>query len=92
MYGREISTFFEDFFLFYPTLPPSRSVLNDYSSQQTESAGRIEGVAVTSSAGVEVTNEKQGKKKSKTAANVVLKPNPLDQTCIHPESYDIAMR
>lgn len=62
------------------------------SSQQTESAGRIEGVAVTSSAGVEVTNEKQGKKKSKTAANVVLKPNPLDQTCIHPESYDIAMR
>ncbi|KAI5948330.1 S1 RNA-binding domain-containing protein 1 [Manis javanica] len=62
------------------------------SSQQTESAGRIEGVAVTSSVGVEVTNEKQGKKKSKTAANVVLKPNPLDQTCIHPESYDIAMR
>uniref|UniRef100_A0A452QY03 S1 RNA-binding domain-containing protein 1 n=1 Tax=Ursus americanus TaxID=9643 RepID=A0A452QY03_URSAM len=62
------------------------------SSQQTESAGQIQGVAVTSSAGVEVTNEKQGKKKSKTAVNVVLKPNPLDQTCIHPESYDIAMR
>ncbi|XP_044234186.1 S1 RNA-binding domain-containing protein 1 isoform X2 [Ursus arctos] len=62
------------------------------SSQQTESAGQVQGVAVTSSAGVEVTNEKQGKKKSKTAVNVVLKPNPLDQTCIHPESYDIAMR
>uniref|UniRef100_A0A8D0RIL1 S1 RNA-binding domain-containing protein 1 n=1 Tax=Sus scrofa TaxID=9823 RepID=A0A8D0RIL1_PIG len=62
------------------------------SSQQTESAGEIQGVAVTSSAGVEVTNEKPGKKKSKTAVNVVLKPNPLDQTCIHPESYDIAMR
>ena len=47
---------------------------------------------MTSSAGVEVTNEKPGKKKSKTAVNVVLNPNPLDQTCIHPESYDIAMR
>uniref|UniRef100_A0A8C9BT89 S1 RNA binding domain 1 n=1 Tax=Phocoena sinus TaxID=42100 RepID=A0A8C9BT89_PHOSS len=62
------------------------------SSQQTESAGEMQGVAVASSAGVEVTNEKQSKKKSKTAANAVLKPNPLDQTCIHPESYDIAMR
>lgn len=62
------------------------------SSQQTESAGETQGVAVTASAGVEVTNEKQGKKRSKTAVNVVLKPNPLDQTCIHPESYDIAMR
>ncbi|KAM9053872.1 S1 RNA-binding domain-containing protein 1 isoform 2-T3 [Megaptera novaeangliae] len=62
------------------------------SRQQTESAGKIQGVAVASSAGVEVTNEKQGKKKSKTAVNAVLKPNPLDQTCIHPESYDIAMR
>ncbi|XP_045837670.1 S1 RNA-binding domain-containing protein 1 isoform X1 [Meles meles] len=62
------------------------------SSQQAESAGQVQGVAVTSSAGAEVTNEKQGKKKCKTAVNVVLKPNPLDQTCIHPESYDIAMR
>ncbi|KAJ1078111.1 hypothetical protein K5549_011438 [Capra hircus] len=62
------------------------------SSQQTESAGETQGVAVTASAGVEVTNEKQGKKRSKTAVNVVLKPNPLDQTCIHPESYDTAMR
>ncbi|XP_058990550.1 S1 RNA-binding domain-containing protein 1 isoform X3 [Mustela lutreola] len=62
------------------------------SSQQAESAGQVQGVAVTSSAGVEVTDEKQGKKKCKTAVNVVLKPNPLDQTCIHPESYDIAMR
>ncbi|XP_073069713.1 S1 RNA-binding domain-containing protein 1 isoform X1 [Manis javanica] len=70
----------------------NQDYIRTFCSQQTESAGRIEGVAVTSSAGVEVTNEKQGKKKSKTAANVVLKPNPLDQTCIHPESYDIAMR
>uniref|UniRef100_A0A8C0LKU5 S1 RNA binding domain 1 n=1 Tax=Canis lupus dingo TaxID=286419 RepID=A0A8C0LKU5_CANLU len=62
------------------------------SGQQTESASQVQEVAVTSSAGVEVTNEKQGKKKNKTAVNVVLKPNPLDQTCIHPESYDIAMR
>ncbi|MBZ3873898.1 S1 RNA-binding domain-containing protein 1 [Sciurus carolinensis] len=61
------------------------------SSQQIESSGQIQGVAVTSSAG-EVTNEKQGKKKSKTTVDIVLKPNPLDQTCIHPESYDIAMR
>ncbi|XP_075391736.1 S1 RNA-binding domain-containing protein 1 isoform X2 [Tenrec ecaudatus] len=40
----------------------------------------------------DVTDEKQGKKKSKTPANAVLKPNPLDQTCIHPESYVLAMR
>ncbi|XP_042637405.1 S1 RNA-binding domain-containing protein 1 [Orycteropus afer afer] len=52
-----------------------------YSSQHNES-----------STTVDVTNEKQGKKKSKTPVNVALKPNPLDQTCIHPESYDIAMR
>ncbi|XP_069464547.1 S1 RNA-binding domain-containing protein 1 [Ambystoma mexicanum] len=32
------------------------------------------------------------KKKGKAAATTVQKPNPLDQTCIHPESYDIAMR
>ncbi|KAM5317959.1 S1 RNA-binding domain-containing protein 1 isoform 1-T1 [Glossophaga mutica] len=62
------------------------------SSQQTESAGPNQGVAATSPAGAEVTNEKPGKKKSKTAANVVLKPDPLDQTCIHPESYGIATR
>lgn len=38
------------------------------------------------------TNEKQGKKKKKTAASTIQQPNPLDQTCIHPESYNIAMR
>uniref|UniRef100_A0A8C3XAZ4 S1 RNA-binding domain-containing protein 1 n=1 Tax=Catagonus wagneri TaxID=51154 RepID=A0A8C3XAZ4_9CETA len=70
----------------------NQDYIRTFCSQQTEFAGEIQGVAVTSSAGVEVTNEKQGKKKSKTAVNVVLKPNPLDQTCIHPESYDIAMR
>uniref|UniRef100_A0A8C0H1M2 S1 motif domain-containing protein n=1 Tax=Chelonoidis abingdonii TaxID=106734 RepID=A0A8C0H1M2_CHEAB len=39
-----------------------------------------------------ITSEKGGKKKSKPAANVAVRPNPLDQTCIHPESYDIAKR
>ncbi|KAJ6667017.1 hypothetical protein lerEdw1_019020, partial [Lerista edwardsae] len=38
------------------------------------------------------TNEKQGKKKNKAAASNIQRPNPLDQTCIHPESYNIAMR
>uniref|UniRef100_A0A8D0H2P2 S1 RNA-binding domain-containing protein 1 n=1 Tax=Sphenodon punctatus TaxID=8508 RepID=A0A8D0H2P2_SPHPU len=37
-------------------------------------------------------DEKPGKKKSKPAAATVRRPNPLDQTCIHPESYDVAMR
>uniref|UniRef100_A0A670K2S7 S1 RNA-binding domain-containing protein 1 n=1 Tax=Podarcis muralis TaxID=64176 RepID=A0A670K2S7_PODMU len=37
-------------------------------------------------------NEKQGKKKTKAAINIIRRPNPLDQTCIHPESYNIAMR
>uniref|UniRef100_A0A8D2DQT0 S1 RNA-binding domain-containing protein 1 n=1 Tax=Sciurus vulgaris TaxID=55149 RepID=A0A8D2DQT0_SCIVU len=69
----------------------NQDYIRTFCSQQIESSGQIQGVAVTSSAG-EVTNEKQGKKKSKTTVDVVLKPNPLDQTCIHPESYDIAMR
>lgn len=97
VYGWEIIIFLtKDFFLFYLTSPPHPIslplVLNGYSSQHTESPGSIQGVAVTSPAGVEVTNEKQGKKKSKIEVNAVLQPNPLDQTCIHPESYDIAMR
>ena len=46
---------------------------------------------MTSPAGVEVTNEKQGRK-TKTAANAVLKPDPLDPTCIHLELCDGATR
>ncbi|XP_028927675.1 S1 RNA-binding domain-containing protein 1 [Ornithorhynchus anatinus] len=38
------------------------------------------------------TDGKPGKKKSKAVGGGVLQPNPLDQTCIHPESYDVAMR
>ncbi|NXP13369.1 SRBD1 protein, partial [Thinocorus orbignyianus] len=34
----------------------------------------------------------QGKKKSKPTPCALQQPNPLDQTCIHPESYNIAMR
>ncbi|KAM5317960.1 S1 RNA-binding domain-containing protein 1 isoform 2-T2 [Glossophaga mutica] len=70
----------------------NQEYIRKFCSQQTESAGPNQGVAATSPAGAEVTNEKPGKKKSKTAANVVLKPDPLDQTCIHPESYGIATR
>ncbi|XP_058523977.1 S1 RNA-binding domain-containing protein 1 isoform X2 [Ochotona princeps] len=70
----------------------NQDYIRTFCSQQTDSSGQIQGAAVTSSAGVEITNEKQGKKKSKTTMNIVLKPNALDQTCIHPESYDIAMR
>lgn len=33
-----------------------------------------------------------GKKKSKLTPCASQLPNPLDQTCIHPESYNIAMR
>ncbi|XP_048660407.1 S1 RNA-binding domain-containing protein 1 isoform X2 [Marmota marmota marmota] len=69
----------------------NQDYIRTFCSQQTESSSQIQGVAVKSSAG-EVTSEKQGKKKSKTTMDIVLKPNPLDQTCIHPESYDIAMR
>ncbi|CAH2254879.1 S1 RNA-binding domain-containing 1 [Pelobates cultripes] len=36
------------------------------------------------------TNSKSGKKTAKSAVNTG--SNPLDQTCIHPESYNIAMR
>ncbi|XP_037017150.2 S1 RNA-binding domain-containing protein 1 isoform X2 [Artibeus jamaicensis] len=70
----------------------NQEYIRKFCSQQTESADPNQGVAVTSPAGAEVTNEKPGKKKSKTAANAVLKPDPLDQTCIHPESYGVATR
>ncbi|XP_057646986.1 S1 RNA-binding domain-containing protein 1 isoform X1 [Chionomys nivalis] len=54
------------------------------SSGTTDSSGQnLQGAAV-------LTGEKLGKKKTK--ADVTLTPNPLDQTCIHPESYDIAVR
>ncbi|XP_045045409.2 S1 RNA-binding domain-containing protein 1 isoform X2 [Desmodus rotundus] len=68
----------------------NQDYIRKFCSQQ--SAGPNRGVAVTSPAGVEVTNEKPGKKKSKTAANAAVKPDPLDQTCVHPESYGIATR
>lgn len=94
VWQRNKHIFNEKFFSFLPNphrVPrPLFQML--YSSQHTESAGSSQRVAVTSPAGVEVTSEKPGKKKSKTAANVVLTPDPLDQTCIHPESYNIAMR
>ncbi|KAL7877544.1 hypothetical protein SRHO_G00041870 [Serrasalmus rhombeus] len=32
------------------------------------------------------------KSKAKTSSSISNQPNPLDQTCIHPESYGIAMR
>lgn len=53
------------------------------SSQHTDSSGQNQEAAM-------VTSEKLGKKKNK--ADATLTPNPLDQTCIHPESYDIAVR
>ncbi|XP_065610852.1 S1 RNA-binding domain-containing protein 1 [Cyrtonyx montezumae] len=48
--------------------------------------------ALFTKAGTQITNEKQGKKKSKPTPSASYQPNPLDQTCIHPESYSIAMR
>ncbi|KAM8947511.1 S1 RNA-binding domain-containing protein 1 isoform 2-T2 [Pelodytes ibericus] len=38
------------------------------------------------------TNSKPSKKTAKSTTNAPSIPNPLDQTCIHPESYGIAMR
>ncbi|XP_075719334.1 S1 RNA-binding domain-containing protein 1 [Rhinoderma darwinii] len=38
------------------------------------------------------TVSKPGKKTAKSAPTIAAKPNPMDQTCIHPESYNIAMR
>lgn len=48
--------------------------------------------ALLTKAGAQATSEKQGKKKSKPTLSSSQQPNPLDQTCIHPESYNIAMR
>uniref|UniRef100_A0A3P8Y945 YqgF/RNase H-like domain-containing protein n=1 Tax=Esox lucius TaxID=8010 RepID=A0A3P8Y945_ESOLU len=38
------------------------------------------------------TSTAKGKGKTKALAAVPSQPNPLDQTCIHPESYSVAMR
>ncbi|XP_066451649.1 S1 RNA-binding domain-containing protein 1 [Eleutherodactylus coqui] len=51
-----------------------------------QSGGQGSNMSVT-----QATVSKQGKKTAKSAP-AAAKPNPLDQTCIHPESYDIAMR
>nr|XP_047935413.1 S1 RNA-binding domain-containing protein 1 isoform X3 [Anser cygnoides] len=48
--------------------------------------------ALLTKAGAQATSEKQAKKKSKPTPSSSQQPNPLDQTCIHPESYNIAMR
>nr|XP_033791633.1 S1 RNA-binding domain-containing protein 1 isoform X2 [Geotrypetes seraphini]XP_033791634.1 S1 RNA-binding domain-containing protein 1 isoform X2 [Geotrypetes seraphini]XP_033791635.1 S1 RNA-binding domain-containing protein 1 isoform X2 [Geotrypetes seraphini]XP_033791636.1 S1 RNA-binding domain-containing protein 1 isoform X2 [Geotrypetes seraphini]XP_033791637.1 S1 RNA-binding domain-containing protein 1 isoform X2 [Geotrypetes seraphini]XP_033791638.1 S1 RNA-binding domain-containing pr len=63
-------------------------IRNICRSQQCEpkAEGQAHRTGITTKAGVEV------KKRNKSAANVKLQPNPLDQTCIHPESYDIAKR
>uniref|UniRef100_A0A8C3CPR3 S1 RNA-binding domain-containing protein 1 n=1 Tax=Cairina moschata TaxID=8855 RepID=A0A8C3CPR3_CAIMO len=45
--------------------------------------------ALLTKAGAQATSEKQGKKKSKPTPSSSQQPNPLDQTCIHPESYNI---
>ncbi|KAM6462881.1 S1 RNA-binding domain-containing protein 1 [Liasis olivaceus] len=61
----------------------NQEYIRTFCSQQSELAAGGHKVA---------TNEKQCKKKTKAGANVIQQPNPLDQTCIHPESYNIAMR
>ncbi|XP_029327424.1 S1 RNA-binding domain-containing protein 1 isoform X2 [Mus caroli] len=61
----------------------NQDYIQTFCSQHTDSSGQSQETAM-------VTNEKLGKKKNK--ADVTLIPNPLDQTCIHPESYDIAVR
>ncbi|KAM9316831.1 S1 RNA-binding domain-containing protein 1 [Gastrophryne carolinensis] len=48
--------------------------------------------AGSSALALQPTVSKPGKKTAKSASNIAAKPNPLDQTCIHPESYDIAKR
>ncbi|KAM6956837.1 S1 RNA-binding domain-containing protein 1 [Aplochiton taeniatus] len=35
---------------------------------------------------------KPAAKKSRSKASVPTEPNPLDRTCVHPESYDVALR
>ncbi|XP_032764623.1 S1 RNA-binding domain-containing protein 1 [Rattus rattus] len=61
----------------------NQDYIRTFCSQHTDSSGQSQEAAM-------VTNEKPSKKKNK--ADVALTPNPLDETCIHPESYDIAVR
>uniref|UniRef100_A0A8C3CVB6 S1 RNA binding domain 1 n=1 Tax=Cairina moschata TaxID=8855 RepID=A0A8C3CVB6_CAIMO len=57
------------------------------SSKKTQ----IGSQALLTKAGAQATSEKQGKKKSKPTPSSSQQPNPLDQTCIHPESYNICL-
>ncbi|XP_072491811.1 S1 RNA-binding domain-containing protein 1 isoform X2 [Notamacropus eugenii] len=72
----------------------NQDYIRTFCSLQNESSSgdQVLSNSVTTPIDVQFADEKQGKKKSKTAPKATLKPNPLDQTCIHPESYDIAMR
>ncbi|XP_055972199.1 S1 RNA-binding domain-containing protein 1 [Sorex fumeus] len=65
----------------------NQDYIRTFCSQQPEPAHQALGEGPAPFAGGE-----PGKKKTKTPAASVMKPNPLDQTCIHPESYGIAMR
>ncbi|KAM9477849.1 S1 RNA-binding domain-containing protein 1 [Clarias gariepinus] len=67
--------------------------LGPKSFQQCAGFIRINPQSMRSFVSGEISNsatvEKSTAKKSKGISN---KPNPLDQTCIHPESYSLAMR
>ncbi|XP_041107343.1 S1 RNA-binding domain-containing protein 1-like isoform X3 [Polyodon spathula] len=66
------------------------------SSQQSagEAGGQASGAGIPSATGAGGAAGKPPSKKSKSKTTGIASQqlNPLDQTCIHPESYDIAMR
>ncbi|XP_058880803.1 S1 RNA-binding domain-containing protein 1 isoform X2 [Acipenser ruthenus] len=70
--------------------------LKSICSQQSvgEPGGQASGAGVpnTAGAGGAAGKPPSKKSKSKTTGSAAQQLNPLDQTCIHPESYDIAMR
>ncbi|XP_032040686.1 S1 RNA-binding domain-containing protein 1 isoform X2 [Aythya fuligula] len=66
----------------------NQEYIKTFCSKKTQ----IGSQALLTKAGAQATSEKQGKKKSKPTSSSSQQPNPLDQTCIHPESYNIAMR
>uniref|UniRef100_A0A6Q2Y0I5 S1 motif domain-containing protein n=1 Tax=Esox lucius TaxID=8010 RepID=A0A6Q2Y0I5_ESOLU len=57
---------------------------NNLLNNRSASAGRPDQSA-------QETSTAKGKGKTKALAAVPSQPNPLDQTCIHPESYSVAM-
>ncbi|XP_041107670.1 S1 RNA-binding domain-containing protein 1-like isoform X2 [Polyodon spathula] len=68
------------------------NICSEQSAGEAGGQTSAAGVPSTAGAGGAAGKPPSKKSKSRTTSSAAQQLNPLDQTCIHPESYDIAMR